>query len=121
MTDAARINWTKTPMELGEAAMKYGRGIGGDALPRYARRKARELESRMRQEAPWTDQTGEARKKLKAEVETEPTKTTIYLITGAAHGKYLELRWGGRYAVVSPTIPRAAIEIAGELRAGMGR
>lgn len=120
-TTGARINWSNPPQQLGVAAIKYGRALALDAVPNYARRKAKEIEARMKEEAPWTDRTGEARKKLRTEVEVDGTKTTIHLVSGAPHGQYLELRWGGRWAIVSPTIPRAAIEIALELKAGMAR
>ncbi len=121
MSQGTRINWNRTPIELGEAAMKYSRGISTTALPNYARKKAAEFEERMKREAPWTDRTGEARQRLRGAVDAQLDRTTIYLISGAKHGKYLELRWGGRYAVVSPMLPRAAFEVAVELKRGMAR
>lgn len=119
-TPGARIDWAKTPHDLGEAVVKYGRRLN-ESLAEYLNRKAAELLEQMRREASWADRTGQARRELSTAVEIGGQRATLYLISGAPHGKYLELRWGGRYAIVSPTVPRAGIEIANELKREMGR
>lgn len=119
-TPGARIDWAKTPHDLGEAVVKYGRDLT-PAVVAFLRDEAPQIAEQMQREAPWADRTGQARRELRAEVEVGGQKATLYLISGAPHGKYLELRWGGRYAIVSPTVPRAGIEIANKLKRGMAR
>ena len=120
MTQAARIDWKKTPHELGQAVIKYGRDLTPAAVA-FLRDEAPRIAERMQHEAPWTDRTGQARRELRTEVEVQGERATLYLITGAPHGMYLELRWGGRYAIVSPMIPRAGISIGAKLRRGIAR
>lgn len=114
-----RIDWTRTPQELGQAIVQYGNDLVYNALVAYLKEKGPEIAAQMQREATWTDRTGQARRELRTEVEVNGTKITLCLITGAPHGVYLELRWGGRYAVVSPTIPRAGVEIGSELKQRM--
>lgn len=114
-----RIDWKRTPQKLGEEVIKYGQGLVFDALVKYMQGKAEELMAQMQREASWTDRTGEARAELQTAVEWDGATVSLYLISGAPHGQYLELRWGGRYAIVSPTIPRAGIEIGDELKVKM--
>lgn len=61
-------------------------------------------ESHMRENAPWTDRTGNARNGLRAHVVTGGTKTAIVLHHSVPYGVFLEVRWGGKYAVIEPTI-----------------
>lgn len=56
--------------------------------------------AQMQREAQWTDRTGQARAELQTAVEWNGATVTLYLISGAPHGQYLELRWGGRYGIV---------------------
>lgn len=117
----AHIDWTKTPQDLGQAVIQYGRDLVFDALVAYVKQKAGEIAAQMQREASWTDRTGQARRELRTEVEVNGATITLYLISGAPHGQYLELRWGGRYAIVSPTVPRAGVDIANDLKGMMRR
>jgi hypothetical protein len=117
----ARIDWSKSPHDLGKAVVKYGHDLVFEGLVDYLKQKGPAIVAQMQREAPWTDRTGQARRELRYEVDLQGTTATLYLITGAPHGQYLELRWGGRYAVVSPTIPRAGIAIGNELRGMLAR
>jgi hypothetical protein len=116
-----RIDWSKSPHDLGKAVIKYGEDIAFDALVAYLKDKGGEIVAQMKREAPWTDRTGQARRELRHAVDVNGTKITLYLITGAPYGMYLELRWGGRWAIVSPTIPRAGVDIGRELKSRMRR
>ena len=61
-----------------------------------------------KQNAPWTDRTGNARSGLFGTAERDVAQriVTIYLSHGATldYGQYLELSNGGRYAVIMRTI-----------------
>ena len=114
------IDWDKSPHDLGQAVVKYGRDIDR-ALVAYLEDKAREIQAQMQREAPWTNRTGKARQELHTDVTVGGQKATLWLVTGAPYGMYLELRWGGRYAIVSPTIPRAGIAIGNDLKRKMAQ
>lgn len=57
-----------------------------------------------RQNAPWRDQTSNARNGLFATAQREPNKYRIIFGHGVPYGIWLEVRWSGRYAIVRPTI-----------------
>jgi hypothetical protein len=69
-------------------------------------------ESHMRQNAPWTDRTGNARNGLMAKHEFTPmVKHELILYHTMPYGFWLEVRWSGRYAIIGPTM----LEIGPEL------
>lgn len=120
MSFRARVVWNRDPADLGRAINEYGEKLVYSALVAYLEKNAGEILERMKREAPWTDRTGEARKKLIADVVIDGTAVSLYLAHGVPYGKYLELRWGGRYAIVSPTIARVGPEIMAGIRSKMG-
>lgn len=55
--------------------------------------------------APWTDRTGNARNGLSTEIGWQPgIQHTIDLFHRVTYGIFLETRWGGRYAIILPTL-----------------
>lgn len=63
------------------------------------------IEAHMKVTAPWTDRTGNARAGLFAKAGHEKGKWHwIDLGHRVPYGIWLEIRWGGRYAVVFPTL-----------------
>ncbi len=55
--------------------------------------------------ASWTDRTGNARQTLHAEVQQlSKDAVALYLAHGMDYGIWLEVRWGGRFAIIWPTI-----------------
>ncbi len=113
----ARVEWSKSPQDLGQRVIQYGQDLVFEALVAFVKERTSEIAAQMQREAVWTDRTGQARRELRTEVEAAGSTVTLYLISGAPHGQYLELRWGGRYAIVSPTIPRAGVRLFDELKA----
>lgn len=65
---------------------------------------AQELVQYARDNAPWEDQTGAAREGLTAEVTLENESLELTLSHTVEYGIWLEIRWGGRYAIIIPTI-----------------
>lgn len=61
-------------------------------------------EAHMKATAPWTDRTSAARNGLGAKVVVSTNKVAIVLFHSVPYGVYLETRWGGRFAVINPTI-----------------
>jgi hypothetical protein len=69
-------------------------------------------ESKMRQGAPWTDRTGNARNGLMAKHEETPmVEHSLTLYHSMPYGFWLEVRWSGRYAIIGPVL----LDIAPEL------
>ena len=100
----ARIDWKRDPADLSRAIAKTGERVKTHPLVPYLSRQADRLREQMKREAPWTDQTGAARRQLLAEVEQDDDKIALVLSHGVPYGKFLELSNGGRYAIIGPTI-----------------
>ena len=69
------------------------------------------LEAQAKQNAPWTDRTGNARKFLKGSVSIDEKAITIYLSHSVEYGIWLELANSGKYAILKPTMESRAEEI----------
>lgn len=123
MSSGSGISWlnplSKNTVEMG---VKLNAAIG--ALFAY---EATNIEGDMRTNAPWTDQTGNARNGLFARAGTEESKAgergpggqfkkvgtyhVINLFHTMPYGIYLETRFSGRYAIIVPTLQAKAPEV----------
>ena len=76
------------------------------ALEIYANTQAQNLQSYIKQNRPWTDRTGEARKRLTATVSDLPEGKgyRITLAHGVDYGVWLELAHEKRFAILEPTV-----------------
>ena len=70
----------------------------------YAETKAKELEGYAKENRPWTDRTGDARKRLSGYVTEIPNGYRINLAHGVDYGMWLELAMEKRFAILEPTI-----------------
>lgn len=78
---------------------------------------AQRAQNYARQNRRWTDRTGNARNGLRAFVEHNRGKgVTIYLTTQMGYGVNLELKSGGKLAIILPTIAATSAELADDLR-----
>ena len=64
-----------------------------------------------RQNAPWTDQTGNARNGLFARAERDAPVYRITVGHSAPYGVFLETRWSGRYGILRPTVEHEGAEL----------
>lgn len=63
------------------------------------------LETEAKQNAPWQDQTANARQSLYAFVRDVSRDTVeLYLAHGVEYGIYLEVKYAGKYAIIWPTL-----------------
>lgn len=69
-----------------------------------AQRDAPSIENWMKTDAPWQDQTGNARNGLFARAYIEADEIGIVLGHSVSYGIWLEVRWSGRYAIIQPAI-----------------
>jgi hypothetical protein len=75
---------------------------------------AKEMEKYAKENAPWEDQSGDARSGLRAAVAFNKAagQYSVYLGYNVSYGVYLENSNGGVYAIVGPTIRRFQPELA---------
>lgn len=66
--------------------------------------KAPQVEAHMKVNAPWTDQTGNARQGLAAQAFDEGDNMGIVLYHQVPYGIWLEVKNSGQYAIIDPTL-----------------
>lgn len=107
------------------------RQVFGASAERFVRRlknglililelKAIEIEAAMKENAPWTDRTGNARQTLAAFVYV--VKDGLIALVAKqqmSYGVWLELKNGGRFAIVIPTLERFYGEVWDAVREGV--
>lgn len=74
------------------------------AIRMYAESQAKNLEGYAKEHRPWTDRTGDARKRLTGYVSTIPNGYRINLAHGVDYGVFLELAMEKKYAILEPTV-----------------
>lgn len=67
-------------------------------------RNAPQVENYMKLNAPWTDQTTNARNGLAARAYQDRGEYGIVLFHQVDYGIWLETRFGGKYGIINPTI-----------------
>jgi hypothetical protein len=82
---------------------------------------APQIESSAKLEAPWTDQTGNARQGLRAVAGREGNAHYIALFHQVPYGIYLETRFSGRYAIIFPTLESWTPRVIQELNGLIGK
>lgn len=74
-------------------------------------------ESYMKENAPWTDRTGNARSGLRATPFHEPPiRHGIILSHSVPYGIWLEVRFEGKNAIINPTLEQMGPELMGTFR-----
>lgn len=112
------IRWVRPPEQLARAIELYGERVWV-AVAAVAELVAQKMQDSARQNAPWTDRTGNARSGIFGTIEQAARDgVTIYLSHGqtVAYGVWLELSRGGQYAIIMPTIEAHIGEIEGLLQ-----
>lgn len=96
---------------LDKMAMKLGA-----VVLMYSATKAKEIESKMKVNRPWTDRTGMAKTLLSCRV-SRPSETLIRLTLahGVSYGIWLELAHGKNYAIIAPTVREEGPRIVEDL------
>lgn len=98
-----RVVWTSDSLTHG---LIWFRANVEDALLQELEQFAQEVEDYMKANAPWDDRTGDARGGLTAEPDQNEMKGNlgIVLAHGVDYGVYLEFKYGGRDAIIIPTM-----------------
>lgn len=82
---------------------------------------APQIESDAKRNAPWEDQTGNARNGLAARAGREGDSHYISLFHQVVYGIYLETRWSGAYSIIMPTLDAWEPRVMGELNGLLGK
>lgn len=99
-----KLTWKKSPDELGASIRAFGGKLNANVY-RGMQQLEGEITAYAQANAPWQDQTGQARATLHATIAgAARTVTTLYLSHGMPYGKYLELCNGGRFGIISQTM-----------------
>lgn len=102
---------------------------GVDELPRKIRSQIMAVlahhadiaEAQMKSNAPWNDQTGNARQGLSAKEVESVDAFHLVLYHSMPYGIWLEVRWSGRYAIILPTVSKLGPQVMQAVRGLMGR
>jgi hypothetical protein len=93
-----------------------------DHIEEIAQDFAHELVDYAQAHAPWSDRTGDARAGLDAVVEAaRGGDILVTLFHTVDYGVWLEVRWGGRYAIIIPTVERKGPELLAKMQHMMNR
>ena len=97
--------WILEPAEAFEKlAIAYHEALH-QAVFSIAKRWAPEIENWMKDNAPWTDRTGNARQTLYTDVQDVANEmVSIMLSHGIHYGLFLEVKNAGRYAIINPSL-----------------
>ncbi|OOO66770.1 hypothetical protein BS638_06495 [Clostridium tepidum] len=82
-----------------------------EKLDKYAEKSGMKMEAYAKQNAPWENQTGQARRTLKGGKEWEGDKVNIYISGNMEYSPYLEYKNDGKYAILEPTVNKLSKEI----------
>lgn len=79
-------------------------------------------ETHARTNAPWSDETGNARAGLFAQHDAQPMERHTLTVYGTMpYTFWLEVRWSGKYAIIGPTLVDIAPRMAADLAAAVKR
>lgn len=111
------FHWEVPPEQaFGELGEAYVSAIH-QGIQAIAQRWAPEIENWMKQNAPWTDRTGNARQTLYTETsEVVNEMVELILSHGVYYGIFLELCNAGKYAIVGPALDHFAPKIWADVR-----
>lgn len=102
--------------------LKDGDKAVNDAVMTVLEYQAPRVETYMKQNAPWTDQTGNARQGLRAEAyDLGGEQKGIILYGQVPYQIWLEVKHSGEYAIIVPTIQVMGPEVMKSLEGILGK
>lgn len=106
------FKWETDPeVAFVELAQEYWAAIH-HGIYQLAQRYAPEIENWMKSNAPWQDRSGGARQTLFSDVEDiAGTMIDLIMSHGVEYGRFLEMNYGGRWAIVGPALDYFAPKI----------
>ncbi len=109
------VQWTRPPAHIQGEIIKLN-----DEITRRVHDAAKDAgqvaKDWMKANHPWQNQTGEAERKLRERTVKERDRITMYLIQGAPHGIWLEVKRAGEYGVIPRGLSIAVQQLRRELQ-----
>lgn len=100
--DWIKMTWKDTSLLDG---LEHGDERTSQAVMAVLEREAPIVENYMKQNAPWTDRTGNARQGLRAQAYDQGGgQKGIVLYGQVPYQIFLEVKFSGKYAIIVPTI-----------------
>ena len=100
---ASHIEWNGQLDQMSERILNLARNLVR-AVRELGEAFAARIQSAAQDGAPWTDRTGNARQGLTAQSFAGDTMLKIVLFHTMSYGIWLEIRFGGRYAIIMRTL-----------------
>jgi hypothetical protein len=121
MTTYSGFEWQKSPEDVwSEAYRQYMMAVNA-GVEAIAMKWAPTIQNWMRDNAPWTDRTGNARQSLHTEVLNLTNEIVLALAHGVEYGVQLELGFSGRYAIIGPALDEFYGKIWNDVKAMLGQ
>ena len=111
------IVWDERPEEVFLAGYAHYVDVINAALRALADSYAARIEAWMKQNAQWTDHTGNARQGLHTAVDETVNSIALHLMHGVDYGLWLEIRNQGVYAILLPALDKFSAEIWQDIEA----
>ncbi len=115
MADGMTVDWGGTDRAMAGRIEAYGRNLIA-AIYRLAEEWATRIANDARSGAPWTDRSGLARRSIMGRAFRFATGAVIIVSGGAPWSIYLERRWGGKFAAITPALQRAYAAVLASLQ-----
>lgn len=113
-----RVVWTSDSLTHGLVWFKHN---VDQEIWKTTQEFAQECEAYMKANAPWEDRTGDARGGLSGTAYQNGDVHGVLLAHGVSYGKWLELRFGGRDAIVIPTLEEKGPEYMANMKGLLNR
>lgn len=117
--DWFKLTWQNTDLL---EALNNGNEKVDQAVMAVLEREAPKVEAHAKTNAPWQDQTGNARQGLRAEAyDTGGDQKGIVLYHQVPYGIWLEVKNSGEYAIILPTIEVMGPQVMASLENILGK
>lgn len=114
---AGSVKWRKTPKQAWTPGARVYASEVRKAVVSLLDYYAALVEAEAKNNAPWTDRTGNARQGLRGWVQENPNAVRLILQHSiVTYGIFLELKNGGRYAIILPTLENHYGDLMNDLR-----
>lgn len=104
MTETGFVWVSPPPDKVFPALLKYQQEAIYKGILGIARFRAPQIEAWMKQNAPWTDRTANARQSLFTDIEQLAQQVVITLNHGVDYGYWLEVAHQGDYSIILPAL-----------------
>lgn len=103
------------------AGLRRVQTAAAECVSRVGHSGAQRMERYAKENRPWTDRTGNARRTLEGRLEQSGDIAAVGIVGHMPYSVYLELSYGQKYAILAPTVHALAPSVIRELADGLAR